>query len=154
MSNVLEEKCSRCGTPLKGDMCPACTVVGLDTSSLVADGDLSSSSAVKSKTVDSLVSLVDIMSNDAFPVALPLCKFGRDVSNDIIISEDKSISRFHLQIKQQNDRYTVEDLGSRNGTFLNGTPVKEARTIEDGDILSAGMSRFRFVVKKNKPVFR
>lgn len=150
MSNVLEEKCSRCGTPLKGDLCPACTIIGLDTSSVMQIEAEPVTGKPVSKTLTSTVNLVDIMSNDAFPVALPLCKFGRDASNDIVITEDKSISRFHLQLKQHPDKYTVEDLGSRNGTFLNGTPVKTIRTIEDGDILSAGMSRFRFVVKKNK----
>lgn len=98
------------------------------------------------------VSLVDVVSNRIFPVTTPVCRFGRDISNDIVLSGDKSLSRFHFQITLMDDEYFIEDAGSRNGTFLNGSPITAPRKILNGDIVSAGMSRYRFVLDGSEAV--
>lgn len=95
---------------------------------------------------ESPVTLVDIVSNRAFAVKSPLCRIGRDVTNDIVLSGDKSLSRFHFQLTFDGENYSVEDAGSRNGTFLNGSPVTSPRKLVNGDIVSAGMSRYRFII--------
>jgi hypothetical protein len=93
------------------------------------------------------VSLVDVVSTRSFPVPTPLCRFGRDISNDIVLSGDKSLSRFHFQITMQDGGYLIEDAGSRNGSFLNGSPITSPRKIVAGDIISAGMARYRFTIQ-------
>ena len=50
---------------------------------------------------------------------------GRDATSHIRIN-DRSISRKHASIEQRPDGFYVVDLGSQNGTLLNGAPVKEA----------------------------
>ncbi|HUS58348.1 MAG TPA: FHA domain-containing protein [Planctomycetota bacterium] len=50
---------------------------------------------------------------------------GRDAGSHIRIN-DKSISRKHAQIEERPDGYRLVDLGSQNGTLLDGAPVKEA----------------------------
>lgn len=143
MSSSLDHKCQRCGSQYQGQVCPFCTITGLDVNALLASEGL----ALHQEVETSPVQLVDVVSNRVWPVNVPLCRFGRDVSNDIVLSGDKSLSRFHFQITFLDNEYFVEDAGSRNGTFLNGSPVTAPRKLLNGDIVSAGMSRYRFVVK-------
>jgi transcriptional regulator with GAF, ATPase, and Fis domain len=68
---------------------------------------------------------------------------GRDSSNAITIS-DVSLSRRHCVLRRDGDTYTVYDLESRNGTFVNGVPVKEA-PLRNGDKISVGDSVLVFL---------
>lgn len=91
--------------------------------------------------------LVDLVSNRKIPVATPRCRVGRDDLNDIVISGDQSISRFHFIISYENDEFTVQDAKSRHGTFLNGNQLTSPENIKDGDVLKVGVSLFWFVVE-------
>lgn len=63
---------------------------------------------------------------------------GRQSENTIVI-EDVSVSGRHAKFTRgSGDEYRLEDLGSTNGTRLNGEPLKEARALEDGDQLRFG----------------
>ena len=92
------------------------------------------------------VVLIDVVSNRTYPINSPVSRFGRDISNDVVLTGDKSLSRFHFQVTIVNNEYFVEDAGSRNGTFLNGAPVTAPKKLLNGDIVSAGMSRYRLVI--------
>lgn len=156
MSSSLDSKCQRCGSQYHGQICPFCTITGLDVHALLAaegltmpqSGSNSSmpDSEAEATAAASQVTLVDVVSNRTFPVTTPICRFGRDISNDIVLTGDKSLSRFHFQITLLNGDYFVEDSGSRNGSFLNGSPVTAPRKVLSGDIISAGMTRYRFVL--------
>ena len=61
---------------------------------------------------------------------------GRAVDCGLVI-EDASASRHHLEIYRQEDGYCFRDLGSTNGTFLNGAPALEGK-LSHGDILQIG----------------
>jgi two-component system cell cycle response regulator len=61
---------------------------------------------------------------------------GRGGTADIRLS-DEGISRFHCRIRSDDGQLVVEDLQSRNGTFLNGTRVGISR-LEDGDKIQVG----------------
>jgi pSer/pThr/pTyr-binding forkhead associated (FHA) protein len=89
--------------------------------------------------------LVDLVSNRRFSVVAPKCKVGRDETNDIVITDDESLSRFHFVITKENDQYIVHDEKSRHGTFLNGNQVLAPAPIRDGDVLKVGGSVFWFV---------
>ena len=67
---------------------------------------------------------------------------GRDHSCDIII-QDSEISRQHARLKRRGRIFIVEDLGSRNGTFLNGDRVINA-TLSSGDRLLIGGTELSF----------
>ncbi|MEZ4490423.1 MAG: FHA domain-containing protein [Cyanobacteriota/Melainabacteria group bacterium] len=91
--------------------------------------------------------LVDLVSNRKIPVTTPRCRVGRDDLNDIVISGDQSISRFHFIISFENGQYLVQDAKSRHGTFLNGNQIGEPEPINDGDVLKIGVSLFWFVIE-------
>jgi hypothetical protein len=74
--------------------------------------------------------------------------FGRLPDCDVVL-EDGSVSKQHAELHwhEAERRCTVKDLGSRNGTFLNGTLVmKREATLKDGDILSVGYVQFWFLL--------
>lgn len=154
MSSSLDHKCQRCGSQYHGQICPFCTITGLDVNALLASEGLSMPAGATddgdSPPTDGAepgeIALIDVVSNRAFPITSPVCRFGRDISNDIVLTGDKSLSRFHFQVTIVNNEYFVEDAGSRNGSFLNGAPVTAPKKIQNGDIVSAGMSRYRFVM--------
>jgi pSer/pThr/pTyr-binding forkhead associated (FHA) protein len=91
--------------------------------------------------------LVDLVSNRKIPITTPRCKVGRDDLNDIVISGDQSISRFHFVITRDNGQYYVQDGKSRHGTFLNGNQISGPEPIHDGDVLKVGVSLFWFVIE-------
>ncbi|MCU0514933.1 MAG: TIR domain-containing protein [Anaerolineae bacterium] len=62
---------------------------------------------------------------------------GRDAANDITIS-DPEISRHHLRLSQHSSGYAVEDLGSTNGTLINGQRVSGVVPLLPGSALSLG----------------
>lgn len=67
---------------------------------------------------------------------------GRSLDNDIILS-DVSVSRRHFELSWDGQTAKLRDLGSGNGTQLNGSRVHEA-ALEDNDTVSAGETEFRF----------
>lgn len=62
---------------------------------------------------------------------------GRADENDIVLSGDL-VSRKHCRLHASPDGVQFEDLGSRNGTKLNGEPVKGTRALDEGDVVSIG----------------
>ncbi len=57
---------------------------------------------------------------------------GRSPDCDIVL-DDRQVSRLHARIVWREDHYEIEDLGSKNGTHLNGRDVVGALPLRDGD---------------------
>ncbi len=71
-------------------------------------------------------------------------KIGRDLQNEIVV-DDPLVSRFHAELRARPDgRHELVDLGSRNGTFVNGRAVDRA-ILEELDLVSVGHHTFRLV---------
>jgi len=68
---------------------------------------------------------------------------GRAVECDIVIAS-KSISRENTRILQNGRHWFVEDLGSTNGTYLNGERIISALNLRDGDSITVGDVTFIF----------
>lgn len=62
---------------------------------------------------------------------------GRGTGSDIVIP-DYSMSRQHARIFAEHDRWQLEDLGARNGTFLNGARIEGPRPLTAGDTIRLG----------------
>lgn len=70
---------------------------------------------------------------------------GREPINDVVFP-DAEISRRHARIVLQNHSYYIEDLGSTNGTFVNGRRIHAITKLGNGDIIDLGESvRLTFV---------
>lgn len=63
---------------------------------------------------------------------------GRDLGCEVVIP-DRQVSRYHARITLTKDGVMVEDLGSKNGTFLNGRMVQEPAYLLDGDMLQIAL---------------
>jgi hypothetical protein len=62
---------------------------------------------------------------------------GRDIANDVLIN-DAEVSRRHARISIQAGNYVIEDLGSTNGTFVNGQKLAVPRVLRVGDTVMFG----------------
>src|ERR1700746_1750621 len=69
---------------------------------------------------------------------------GRDPSNHLWIS-DPALSRQHCLLTRKGDRFFIRDLGSRNGTIVNGMTVDELQ-LQHGDQISIGTSVLKFLL--------
>lgn len=69
---------------------------------------------------------------------------GRAVTNDIAISFDSTVSSRHAAVRPKGDRVEVTDLGSLNGTWLNGRRIRKA-ALEPTDTLMIGSTTLRFL---------
>src|SRR4030067_751958 len=63
--------------------------------------------------------------------------FGRDVANEVFIN-DAEVSRRHARLTVQSSGYILEDLGSTNGTFVNGQRLTGPRVLRLGDMIMLG----------------
>ncbi|NCP86882.1 MAG: hypothetical protein CO094_04170 [Anaerolineae bacterium CG_4_9_14_3_um_filter_57_17] len=72
-----------------------------------------------------------------FPLEGDVLTIGREASNPIAIN-DAEVSRKHTQFVFQGGKYIVTDLGSTNGTFVNGTRLTGQQVLQPGDIISLG----------------
>src|SRR6187401_1761745 len=68
---------------------------------------------------------------------------GRSARSDVCIP-DAFASRLHAEIRQEGDTYWLHDLGSANGTRLNGSPVASTIPLYSGGEIQIGETRIRF----------
>jgi hypothetical protein len=73
----------------------------------------------------------------------PSTTIGRAPENEIVVPI-KEVSRRHAQILVIDDGYVLTDLGSPNGTFINGTRVMGNQRLRDGDKVTVGGKEFLF----------
>jgi hypothetical protein len=72
-----------------------------------------------------------------FPLEGDQLIIGRDASNGVAIN-DAEISRKHSRLSFQGGKYVLEDLGSTNGTFVNGQRLAGPVVLKPGDVISLG----------------
>lgn len=91
-----------------------------------------------------LIRVGDMFAGEEFNLTEQFNTIGRTDDNFILLS-DPSISRNHGRIVNQGLMYTCEDLGSSNGTRVNGKPCKKPVQLNIGDEVQFGNVRFIFV---------
>jgi len=63
---------------------------------------------------------------------------GRSSAAELCFPEDAGLSRQHFAFESQGEDWTVQDLGSKNGTFVNNIPLKARLILKPGDRITAG----------------
>lgn len=72
-----------------------------------------------------------------FELTKEVSLIGRDVTNDVVVG-DAEVSRQHSRITRTPGGYVLEDLGSTNGTFVNGERLVAPRVMNPGDLVALG----------------
>jgi hypothetical protein len=78
---------------------------------------------------------------DSLPVAV-----GRGGQNEVPLDGDEFASAQHARFEPRQDGLWVEDIGSTNGTFVNGARVTTPRRLTRGDVVRVGQTDFRVEV--------
>ena len=86
-----------------------------------------------------------------FTLGAGIVSLGRVPENSISFNDDVNVSRFHVEIEPRDGDFWLIELGSSNGTTVNGKPVTSEVLLKDGDvILLGGTSKITFEVEKEK----
>jgi serine phosphatase RsbU (regulator of sigma subunit) len=97
--------------------------------------------------VDEAVHFLLLFVDNAPPRRLPLpslpATIGRTAPAEIIL-EGGTVSRRHCRLELAEDRILLSDLGSTNGTFVNGEPVTSPVALQDGALIAVGAHRLRY----------
>jgi hypothetical protein len=69
---------------------------------------------------------------------------GRGATNDVSLREDEYSSTRHARLEPRRDGVWIEDIGSTNGTFVNGIRLTRERRLVPGDVVRIGETDLRF----------
>ncbi|SRR6266404_907157 len=140
------------GADVRGCRCPICQFVKdgqarATTRTLRTDCNQLSSFSVQSLRSEPFMASLCLLGEDGLPIGCwelgeePLA-IGRDDSADVKI-DDQSLSRRHFLIRPQGDHFLIEDLGSQNGTWVDGNRAPQVR-LRHHDCILAGRTLFLF----------
>jgi FHA domain/zinc-ribbon domain len=134
--------CSKCGAALVRD------TGGGETTMAYAPGELEDSSPLEDVGVDGPALVVRSGGGRAGEHFVPKgdrTTIGRSPDCDIFL-DDVTVSRQHAILHRADERFTIEDQGSLNGTFVNRRRIERAE-LADGDELQIGKYRLTFLHK-------
>jgi len=69
---------------------------------------------------------------------------GRGGQNDVAVPQDEFVSARHARFEPRQDGVWIQDLGSTNGTFLNGAKLERPRRLTSGDVVRVGETDLRY----------
>jgi MoxR-like ATPase len=99
----------------------------------------------------SLISTKGSLTGAVFEVAPPAFSLGRDPGNALLLPNESGASRKHALLFEKDGVWWVEDLGSSNGTSVNGNEIERAVQLEEGDVIAVGIEELRFSLQAVKP---
>jgi len=69
---------------------------------------------------------------------------GKAATNDVSLDHDETVSRLHAVLENLGFAWSIRDLGSRNGTYLNGDKITAERVLRSGDEVRVGKTKLLF----------
>ena len=91
-----------------------------------------------------VVNSADLDEGEDFTLDSSQVTIGRGLRNDIAIASDEYASARHARFEPRQDGVWVQDLGSTNGTYLNGKRLEQPRRLTSGDVIRVGETDLRF----------
>lgn len=85
-----------------------------------------------------------LAAGDVYPLSASPLTVGRGSNNDVPIGADEYASSRHARFEPRHDGVWVEDIGSTNGTFVNGIRLTHERRLTAGDVVRVGETDLRF----------
>jgi pSer/pThr/pTyr-binding forkhead associated (FHA) protein len=82
--------------------------------------------------------------DDALELDSAALLLGRGSTNDVNLARDEYASSNHARIEPRRDGVWVEDVGSTNGTYLNGIRLTRAKRLTPGDVVRIGETELRY----------
>ncbi|MEW6567392.1 MAG: FHA domain-containing protein [Chloroflexota bacterium] len=86
-----------------------------------------------------LIALTPKLGGSRWPLEKDVFLIGRGADCDLVVAE-RQVSRHHARLRRVATGFVVEDLGSRNGTHVNGAPVADAVPLQDGDVIQIALA--------------
>ena len=78
------------------------------------------------------------------PLAGQRVTLGKAAGNTVALEHDDTVSRLHAVFENLGAAWSIRDMGSRNGTYLNGEKITAERVLHSGDEVRVGKSRLIF----------
>lgn len=100
--------------------------------------------AASTKVIVSRLTIIKDGNETSVPLTRDTHTLGRHRNNDIVVSDPK-VSSFHARIDRSLDAFTVVDLKSRNGTYVNGRRIESSR-LKAGDEIRVGTARLVYKI--------
>ncbi|MDX6407357.1 MAG: hypothetical protein QOE13_428 [Gaiellaceae bacterium] len=91
-----------------------------------------------------VVKSADLEPGEDFALNSAQLTIGRGNQNDIAIATDEYASARHARFEPRQDGVWVQDLGSTNGTYLNGAQLDRPRRLTRGDVVRVGETDLRY----------
>jgi len=86
----------------------------------------------------------DLSEGDEWKLDSSPLTFGRSSQNDIQLKRDEYASSSHARFEPRRDGVWLEDIGSTNGTYLNGIRLTRPKRLTSGDIVRIGETELRY----------
>jgi DNA-binding CsgD family transcriptional regulator len=78
------------------------------------------------------------------PLGAERVTVGKSSSNVVSLNDDSTVSRLHAVLENLGYAWSIRDVGSRNGTYINGEKISTERVLRSGDELRVGKSKLVF----------
>ena len=141
--------CPDCGRPKHGTECPACGANLVDASTFFGEvrpvPPITATQHVGNNTEDTTTARPTSLSGDNMKLVLKEGVFGRTTGIYPELSASIYISGRHGELRLHESQWQIRDLGSRNGTFVNGCRLTENQwvSVKLGDTIKIATTKFK-----------
>lgn len=96
------------------------------------------------RALGQIVGLEGPYAGQVFAISAVNMEVGREMGKEVALPGDSTVSRSHARLSQETGTLIVMDLGSSNGTYVNGQRLFAPTPLNPGDIVQFGSSKFRY----------
>ncbi len=132
---------------------PSPEIRGLERAILIQDPSLAAPPAdgslrpVRGPLPVSTGAMLEVLTpsgRELVPLVAERVTLGRDAANDVVLQGDGTVSRRHAEVVREASGWLLRDLGSANGSYVNGKRASGDVALSDADEIHLGQARLRF----------